>query len=763
MTTDSTAVREASLRNSIVAFLKSNEASLKSFILAKQQPPVGQVREKGPTFSKIGTYTPMDEAALIPGNSIAMFCTRIDRPLEYAIENDKYTDLYGVFVPNSSDASQFLMEVYSVVGTEHKPIKPMLTDLYRWEPIRKKMVSQRVEVSVALNIVSPIIRERCEILQRDIESILEGDKRSIKTMLKYVDILYEATLKHMNTNLDRDVFYTVITRRKFADVERHLRKYLWDYSELVLANLVSIIQKSRTDLQNLQSSSERSAFASTLNVLISFLNEMHPLILKNIRLDPQHVKEDIRVYLNTLIKAYIPATSTSDPLSDHFIFLTDSSICRPESGQLPTKLELLADLFVSPVFLEKQKAVSAFVKDMPTESRTSIHNGLKELLSKIHDTNIAYIRSVRYLVVLLEMPDAAASDLMDVAMKTDVSESRGLLDFLSIGGPAIPPSKLPSSTLKNKPEPLNSTLPSTPAPILQQAAFENPLASTNQSKVLPPLPLEKNPLRRTLAYDDLSKDVNRPSMLVRLSSVPKPTGPREFSRPMNSQNQALLGKEKQLLAVPVDSADQKDLPALPNDRESVEPVGSTDSWEQDFETDKGLPALPEDRGSVDSADPWEQDFEAEKGLPALPKGSVDNADPWEEDIEAEKGLPALPKVQGSVDNADSWEEDIEAEKGLPALPDDRGSIEPVGSTDPWEEDIETEKDIPVLPRNREDFEETPTLQWSSASENQLPALPNSRMNEGMRKSRPLPSLPLAPKDLQKHTDHDSAIDLSFHD
>ena len=739
MTTDSTAIREASLGNAIVAFLKSNEASLKSFILAKQQPPVGQVREKGPTFSKIGTYTPMDEAALIPGSSIAMFCTRIDRPLEYAIENDKYTDLYGVFVPNSSDASQFLMEVYSVVGTEHKPIKPMLTDLYRWEPIRKKMVSERVEVLVALNIVSPIIRERCEILQRDIESILEEDKRSIKTMLKYVDILYEATLKHMNTNLDRDVFYTVITRRKFADVERHLRKYLWNYSELVLANLVSIIQKSRTDLQNLQSSSERSAFASTLNVLISFLNEMHPLILKNIRLDPQHVKEDIRVYLNTLIKAYIPTTTTSDPLSDHFIFLTDSSMCRPESGQLPTKLELLADLFVSPVFLEKQEAVSTFVKDMPTESRTSIHDGLKELLSKIHDTNIAYIRSVRYLVVLLEMPDAAASDLMDAAMKTDVSESRGLLDFLSIGDPAIPPSKLPSPTLKNKPEPTISTLPSTPAPISQQAAFENPLASTNQSKDLPPLPLEKNPLRRTLAYDDLSKDVNRPSMLVRrLSSVPEPTGPRELSRPMNSQSQTLLEKEKALPAVPVDSADQpieteKDLPALPNDRGSVEPVGSADPWEEEIEAEKGLPALPNDRGSVE------------------PVGS---ADPWEEEIEAAKGLPALPNDRGSVEpvgSADPWEEEIEAAKGLPALPNDRGGVD---SADLREEDIEVEKGLPALPRNREDFKEPPTLQWSSASENQSPA-------EDMRKSRPLPSLPLAPNDLQKHTDHDSAIDLSF--
>ena len=423
MTTEtSTPDPKAQLGNSLIGFLKHNEAVLKSFILSQQPPSKDHVAEPGMSFGGIGTYTPVDPSVPVQSSDVAMFCTRIDRALEYSIDEGKYQDLYGVFTPSPDDASKFLMEAFSIVERGLVKVEPMMDDFYKWEPIRKKMISSRVKVLVALSMVSPAIRDRCDILQRDLQSILLDDERSIKLMMMYVDIIYEATLKHLNTELDRDVFYSVIARRKFSTVERKLRKNLWNYDEAILTNLVSIISTNFKELKNLTASQERSAFESTLRILMTFLNEMHPLVLKNIRMDPQFLQNDVKVYINTLVKAYVPEVRSSDLLTDHFTFLTDVSTCQNKNKKLlPTKFEILTQLFDTPNFNEKQKTVAAFVKSLAPESRSKIQSGLKTLLSRLDGANVPIIRSVRFLVAMMDTPDSSVTDLLDAAM-SDVSE-----------------------------------------------------------------------------------------------------------------------------------------------------------------------------------------------------------------------------------------------------------------------------------------------------------------------------------------------------
>lgn len=410
---------KAQMGNKLITFLKHNEAVLKSFILSQKPPSKEQVAKIGVTVGEgIGTYTPIDPSLPVQSSDVAMFCTRIDRALEYSIDEGKYRDLYGVFTPSADDASKFLMDAFTIVESGLVKVDPMIDDFYNWEPVRKKMVSSRAKVLVALSMVSPAIRDRCDILQRDLQSILLDDERSVKCMMMYVDIIYEATLKHINTEFDRDVFYNVIIRRKFSMVERKLRKYLWNYDEAILTNLVSIISTNFEELKNLTASSERSAFESTLRILMTFLNEMHPLVLKNIRMDPQFLQTDVKEYINTLVKAYVPEVRTSDPLTDHFMYLTDASACQDK--KLPTKFELLSQLFMSR-FNEKREAVSNFVKSMEPESRSKIQNGLKTLISKLGDASIPIKRSVRFLVAIMDTPDASGSDLLDAAL-SEVSE-----------------------------------------------------------------------------------------------------------------------------------------------------------------------------------------------------------------------------------------------------------------------------------------------------------------------------------------------------
>ena len=183
-----------------------------------------------------GRTPPVDPSAPVQSSDVAIFCTRIDRALEYSIDEGRHEDLYGVFTPSPEDGSKFLMEAFSILENGLVKVDPMINDSYKWEPIRKRMISSRVKVLVALSMVSPAIRDRCEILQRDLQSILLEDERSIKCVMMYVDVIYEATLKHINTEFDRDVFYNVIARRKFSTVERKLRKNLWNYDEAILSN-----------------------------------------------------------------------------------------------------------------------------------------------------------------------------------------------------------------------------------------------------------------------------------------------------------------------------------------------------------------------------------------------------------------------------------------------------------------------------------------------------------------------------------------------
>ena len=414
---------KAQLGSKLISFLKHNEAMLKSFILSQQPPSKDQMTKAGPTLGdSIGTYTPVDPSAAVQSSDVALFCTRIDRALEYSIDEGSHQDLYGVFTPSPEDASKFLMEAFSIVDDGLLKVEPMIDDFYKWEPIRKRMISSRVKVLVALSMVSPAIRDRCDILQRDLQSILLEDKRSIKCMMMYVDIVYEATLKHINTEFDRDVFYNVIARRKFSTVERKLRKNLWDYDEAILANLVSIIDTNFKELKNLNGSSERTAFESTLKILTTFLNEMHPLVQRNIRLDPQFLQNDVKVYINTLVKAYVSEVRSSDPLTDHFTFLTDASTCQNE--KMPTKFEILTQLFDTPSFTEKQKLVATFVKSLTDESRSKIQNGLKGLVSRLDGapSGVAIARSVRFLIAMLDTPDASVTDLLGIAM-SEASEA----------------------------------------------------------------------------------------------------------------------------------------------------------------------------------------------------------------------------------------------------------------------------------------------------------------------------------------------------
>ena len=419
-TETSTPDPKAQMVNSLIGFLKQNEAVLKSFILSQQAPAKDQIAKAGLTFGgNIGTYTPVDPSAPVRSSDVAIFCTRIDRALEYSIDEGRHEDLYGVFTPSPEDGSKFLMEAFSILENGLVKVDPMIDDSYKWEPIRKRMISSRVKVLVALSMVSPAIRDRCEILQRDLQSILLEDERSIKCMMMYVDVIYEATLKHVNTEFDRDVFYNVIARRKFSTVERKLRKNLWDYDEAILSNVVSIIDTNFKELKNLTGSSERTAFESTLKILTTFLNEMHPLVQRNIRMDPQFLQNDVKVYINTLVKAYVPEVRSTDPLTDHFTFLTDASTCQNE--KLPTKFEILNQLFDTPSFTEKQKMVASFVKSMTPESRSKIQSGLKGLVSRLDGANAAIARSVKFLVAMLDTPDLSVTDLLSVAM-SEVSE-----------------------------------------------------------------------------------------------------------------------------------------------------------------------------------------------------------------------------------------------------------------------------------------------------------------------------------------------------
>ena len=419
-TETSTPDPKAQMVNSLIGFLKQNEPVLKSFILSQQAPAKDQIAKAGPTFGgNIGTYTPVDPSAPVRSSDVAIFCTRIDRALEYSIDDDEYGDLYGVFTPSPEDASKFLMEAFSIVGEGLVEIEPMLDDFYKWDSVRKRMISSRVKVLVTMSMVSPAIRDRCDILQRDLQSILSEDDRSIKTMMMYVDVIYEATLKHINTELDRDVFYSVIARRKFSVVERKLRKYLWSYDESILANLVSIIETNSKELKDMNGSSERSAFESTLNVLESFLNEMHPLVLKNIRMDPQFLKNDVKDYISSLIRAYVPEIRSSDPFSDYFTFLVDSSTC--ETEQLQKQFDISNQIRDNPTFLQKKETVSTFVKSMSADSRSKIQSELKGLVSRIDGARVPVVRSVKYLVAMLDSPDASVDKLMDEAM-SDTSE-----------------------------------------------------------------------------------------------------------------------------------------------------------------------------------------------------------------------------------------------------------------------------------------------------------------------------------------------------
>ena len=98
---------KAQMGNRLITFLKHNEAVLKSFILSQKPPSKEQVAKVGVTVGEgIGTYTPVDPSLPVQSSDVAMFCTRIDRALEYSLDEGKYRDLYGVFTPSPDDATR---------------------------------------------------------------------------------------------------------------------------------------------------------------------------------------------------------------------------------------------------------------------------------------------------------------------------------------------------------------------------------------------------------------------------------------------------------------------------------------------------------------------------------------------------------------------------------------------------------------------------------------------------------------------------------
>lgn len=212
-------------------------------------------------------------------NNVMMAISVLSPPSKYGIEvvdEDRDGDLWGYFT-RSDQNTDAVSQTYELTAWKVDKVARQLIPRHQSKSLHftfnaglKSMVPKSPD---AIQVSDPIVEQEFLAVTEDAHTFLK-DEVIVKTFVKYIRDLFDATKKYLLTGNDDDIFYSVLKRSSFHKTESRLRRDIWDVPAYRMNNFIAVLAERQSDI-NKRDGIEAKSFDRVLKVLMGFIRDMH--------------------------------------------------------------------------------------------------------------------------------------------------------------------------------------------------------------------------------------------------------------------------------------------------------------------------------------------------------------------------------------------------------------------------------------------------------------------------------------------------------